>query len=93
MSGSLLLTDHDGQQTRLVAGTSAALHSLAAGRLLEARALDDCQLLTVDSAELERLLSWRQALQDVLLQLSMENPQARFQLQVATEMYRLQNDA
>ncbi|MGR3893383.1 PucR family transcriptional regulator [Pseudomonas sp. 1176_21] len=28
-----------------------------------------------------------------LLQLSMENPQARFQLQVATEMYRLQNDA
>src|SRR3546814_6647857 len=33
MSGSLLLTDHDGQQTRLVAGTSAALHSLAAGRL------------------------------------------------------------
>ena len=49
MSGSLLLTDHDGQPTRLVAGTSAALHSLAAGRLLEARALDDCQLLTVDS--------------------------------------------
>lgn len=28
-----------------------------------------------------------------LLQLSMENPQARFQLQVATEMYRLQHDA
>lgn len=72
MAGSLLLTDHDGQQTRLVAGTSAALYSLAAGRLVEARALNDCQLLTVDSAELERLLSWRQALQDVLLQLSME---------------------
>jgi rhodanese-related sulfurtransferase len=72
MSGSLLLSDSDGQQTRLVAGTPAALHSLAVSQLDEVRALEDCQLLTVDGAELERLLSWRQALHDVLLQLSMD---------------------
>ncbi|MDH2241397.1 cyclic nucleotide-binding domain-containing protein [Pseudomonas sp. GD03909] len=72
ISGSLLLTYGDGQQAQLVAGTPTALHSLAPSLLREARALEHCQLLTVDSAELERLLSWRQALQDVLLQLSMD---------------------
>ena len=72
MSGSLLLIDRDGQQTRVVAGSPAALHSIALAQLVEVRALEDCQLLTVDGAELERLLSWRQALQDVLLQLSMD---------------------
>lgn len=72
MSGSVLFIDSDGQQRRLVAGTPAALHSLSPSQLGEVRALEDCQLLTVDGMELERLLSWRQALQDVLLQLSMD---------------------
>ena len=36
------------------------------------RALEDCHLLSVDAVELDRLLSRRQALQDVLLQLTMD---------------------
>ncbi|MBK3869778.1 cyclic nucleotide-binding domain-containing protein [Pseudomonas stutzeri] len=72
LSGRLLLTGSDGQQTLLHAGTPAALHRLSLSLPGEVRALDDCLLLSIDSGELERLLSWRQALQDVLLELSME---------------------
>lgn len=72
MSGRLLLIDAEGVESQLLADTPAALYGLSPGQLSEVRALDDCNLLAVDNMELERLLSWRQSLQDVLLQLSMD---------------------
>ncbi|MCQ4325245.1 cAMP-binding protein [Stutzerimonas stutzeri] len=72
LSGSLALVDDEGHESRLRAGTPAGCHSLPQFRLQHVRALEDCRLLAVDNSELERLLSWRQAHQDVLLQLSMD---------------------
>ncbi|WP_313054915.1 cyclic nucleotide-binding domain-containing protein [Pseudomonas lopnurensis] len=72
LSGSLALVDDDGHETRLQAGTPASCHSLPHAHLRQVRALEDCRLLAVDDADLDRLLSWRQAHQDVLLQLSMD---------------------
>ena len=78
MSGKLLVSDVEGQQGLLAAGTPAALHSLLSERTREVRALEDCHLLSVDAVELDRLLSWRQALQDVLLQLTMDGEETEW---------------
>jgi len=78
MAGKLLVSDVEGQQGLLAAGTPAALHSLLSERTREVRALEDCHLLSVDAVELDRLLSWRQALQDVLLQLTMDGEETEW---------------
>ena len=78
MAGKLLVSDVEGQQGLLAAGTPAALHSLLSERTREVRALEDCHLLSVDAVELDRLLSWGQALQDVLLQLTMDGEETEW---------------
>jgi CRP-like cAMP-binding protein len=71
LAGELLLTSADGQQQRLQAGSEASCHPLSPSlpRLQEARALTDISLLVLDSATLTRLLTWRLAYQDLLLEL------------------------
>lgn len=72
LSGELLLCGADGQEERLQAGTAASCHPLSPSlpRLHEARALSDASILTLDSATLGRLLTWRLAYQDLLLELA-----------------------
>ncbi|MDP2243963.1 cyclic nucleotide-binding domain-containing protein [Pseudomonas sp.] len=67
LAGELLLQGADGRQQRLIAGTEASC--LAVPRMREARAATDVSLLAVDTATLERLLTWRLAYQDLLLDL------------------------
>jgi CRP-like cAMP-binding protein len=67
LAGELLLQAADGQQQRLSAGTEASCHPLP--RLHEVRAATDASLLAVDTAALDRLLTWRLAYQDLLLEL------------------------
>jgi len=71
LAGELLLRCADGREERLVAGSEASCHPLSPGlpRLHEVRALTDVSLLTLDSATLNRLLTWRLAYQDLLLEL------------------------
>ncbi|HBX56727.1 cyclic nucleotide-binding domain-containing protein [Pseudomonas sp. UBA2684] len=71
LAGELLLQTHDGQQQRLLAGSEASCHPLSPSlpRLHEARALSDASVLALDSATLNRLLTWRLAYQDLLLAL------------------------
>ncbi len=71
LAGELLLTAQDGQQQRLSAGSEASCHPLSPSvpRLQEARALTDISYLALDSATLNRLLTWRLAYQDLLLEL------------------------
>ena len=67
LAGELLLQTADGQQQCLSAGTEASCHPLP--RLHEVRAATDASLLAVDTAALDRLLTWRLAYQDLLLEL------------------------
>ena len=71
LSGELLLVSADGQQEHLSAGSEASCHPLSPGlpRLHEVRALSDVSLLVLDSATLARLLTWRSAYHDLLLEL------------------------
>lgn len=73
LTGRLLLVDCDGLESLLLEGSAEASHSLSPILLREVRAVDDCLMLSIDSHELDRLLSWRQALQDVLLELSSDD--------------------
>lgn len=72
LSGELLLHTADGQQERLQAGSAASCHPLSPSlpRLHEAQALTDVSVLALDSAMLSRLLTWRLAYQDLLLDLT-----------------------
>ena len=72
LSGELLLHTADGQQERLQAGSAASCHPLSPSlpRLHEAQALTDVSVLALDSAMLGRLLTWRLAYQDLLLELT-----------------------
>lgn len=74
LAGELSLRDLDGGQQRLVAGSAASCHPLSPSlpRLHEARALTDASVLALDGATLDRLLSWRLAYQDLLLELGQE---------------------
>ncbi|NQD96013.1 cyclic nucleotide-binding domain-containing protein, partial [Pseudomonas sp. CrR25] len=71
LAGELLLQTADGQVQRLVAGSEASCHPLSPSlpRLHEARAQTDASVLALDSATLNRLLTWRLAYQDLLLEL------------------------
>ncbi|WP_137885428.1 cyclic nucleotide-binding domain-containing protein [Pseudomonas sp. 2FE] len=71
LAGELLLRSVDGEEEHLLAGSEASCHPLSPSlpRLHEARALTDVSLLTLDSATLTRLLTWRLAYQDLLLEL------------------------
>jgi len=74
LAGELLLQGADGQQQRLLAGSEASCHPLSPSlpRLHEARALTDASVLALDSATLNRLLTWRLAYQDLLLELAQQ---------------------
>lgn len=73
LSGELLLQAGDGRERRLVAGTAASCYCVGPGpRWRRAHALSDCSVLAIDSVQLDRLLTWRQAYQDLLVQLSLE---------------------
>lgn len=71
LAGELLLTNAEGQQERLIAGSALSCHPLSPSlpRLHEARALTDVSLLVLDSATLTRLLTWRLVYHDLLLEL------------------------
>lgn len=71
LSGELILRDIDGGEQRLVAGSEASCHPLSPNlpRLHEVLALSDASVLALDSATLARLLNWRLAYQDLLLDL------------------------
>ncbi|TRX74801.1 cyclic nucleotide-binding domain-containing protein [Pseudomonas mangiferae] len=74
LSGELLLRDAEGREERLVAGSEASCHPLAPSlpRLQEALALTEVSVLALDSATLARLVTWRSAYQDLLLELGQE---------------------
>ncbi|MNF44629.1 Acetyltransferase Pat [compost metagenome] len=74
LAGELLLQTVDGQQ-RLLAGSAASCHPLSPSlsRLHEVRAATDASLLAVDTATLDRLLTWRLAYQDLLLELGQKH--------------------
>nr|WP_298143978.1 cyclic nucleotide-binding domain-containing protein [uncultured Pseudomonas sp.] len=71
LAGEVLLQGADGQQQRLSAGSEASCHPLSPSlpRLHEVRALSDASVLSIDTATLNRLLTWRLAYQDLLLEL------------------------
>lgn len=74
LAGELLLQSVDGERQRLLAGSEASCHPLSPSlpRLHEARALSDASVLALDSATLNRLLTWRLAYQDLLLELGQQ---------------------
>lgn len=71
LSGELLLRDAAGGEGRLQAGSEASCHPLSPSlpRQHEVRALSDASVLMLDSANLSRLLTWRLAYHDLLLDL------------------------
>jgi CRP-like cAMP-binding protein len=72
LSGVLVLRDESGVEQQLQAGSEQSCHPLSPSlpRLHEARALTDVSLLVLDSATLSRLLTWRLAYHDLLLELA-----------------------
>lgn len=71
LAGELQLRDQAGNIQCLRAGSVATCHPLSPGlpRQHEARALSDASVLAIDSSQLDRLLTWRLAYQDLLLAL------------------------
>lgn len=71
LAGELQLRAEDGTVQRLAAGSAASCHPLSPSlpRLHEALALRDASVLAIDTATLNRLLTWRLAYQDLLLEL------------------------
>ena len=71
LAGELQLQDAEGRVQRVQAGSEISCHPLSPGlpRLHDARALSDVSVLMIDSATLDRLLTWRLAHQDLLLAL------------------------
>lgn len=71
LAGELLLQSAEGQEQRVQAGSEVSCHPLSPSlpRLHEARALTDASVLALDTATLNRLLTWRLAYQDLLLEL------------------------
>lgn len=71
LAGELVLQSADGQQQLLQAGSEASCHTLSPSlpRLHEVRAVTDASVLALDSATLNRLVTWRLAYQDLLLEL------------------------
>lgn len=71
LTGELQLISSDGHEQILQAGSEASCHPLSPGvpRLHEARARSPISVLALESATLNRLLTWRLAYQDLLLEL------------------------
>ncbi len=80
LAGELLLQSIDGQEQRLQAGSEASCHPLSPSlpRLHEARALTDVSVLALDTATLNRLLTWRLAYQDLLLELGQNHEEVEW---------------
>nr|WP_298166789.1 cyclic nucleotide-binding domain-containing protein [uncultured Pseudomonas sp.] len=80
LAGELLLQGADGQQQRVRAGSEASCHPLSPSlpRLHEARALSDASVLAIDSATLNRLVTWRLAYQDLLLELGQNHEEVEW---------------
>lgn len=74
LSGALELRDASGGATLLEAGSEASCHPLSPSlpRLHDALAVRDSSLLAIDSATLERQLTWGSTHQDLLLELGRE---------------------
>ncbi|MCU1716038.1 cyclic nucleotide-binding domain-containing protein [Pseudomonas sp. 5P_3.1_Bac2] len=74
LAGELVLYRDDGQEQLLQAGTEQSCYPLSPGlpRQQGARALSDASVLVLDSDELDRLLTWQLAYQDLLLELGQE---------------------
>ncbi|AHL76016.1 cAMP-binding protein [Stutzerimonas stutzeri] len=71
LTGSLSMQGPDGVARRMFAGSPESCHVFSAGsRLLQVQALEDSSVLVFDSAQLDRLLAWRQSHSDLLLQLA-----------------------
>lgn len=71
LTGALSMFGQDGKQWRMAAGAAESCHAFGPGpRLSQVRALEVCSVLMVDSAQLDRLLSWHQTHADLLLELS-----------------------
>lgn len=71
LAGELLLESASGERLRLVAGSEASCHPVAPElpRRFSATASTDASYLELDSAQLDRLISWRLGLSELLLQL------------------------
>ncbi len=71
LSGSLQLTDKQGEQKILQAGDETSCYEISPDkpRQYQAVASTDASLFCVDSDKLAQLLAWQQSLQDVLLEL------------------------
>lgn len=70
LSGALSLLTPEGERP-LVAGSSESCHVFVSGvRLSRACALSDARVLCIDSAQLERLVTWQHANADLLLELA-----------------------
>ncbi|MHA6494453.1 cyclic nucleotide-binding domain-containing protein [Pseudomonas borbori] len=80
LAGDLALHDADGQQRILRAGSEASCHPLSPSlpRLHEARAVSDVSVLALDSATLNRLVTWRLAYQDLLLELGQNHEEVEW---------------
>jgi len=72
LTGTLAVQDSQGEERYVQAGTAQSRHAFTpSSRTHQARALEDCSLLVIDSGELDRLLAWRQCYKDLLLELAM----------------------
>ena len=71
LTGELQLISLDGSEEPLRAGSEASCHPLSPSvpRLHEARAVGPISVLALESSTLNRLLTWRLAYQDLLLEL------------------------
>ena len=80
LAGELSLRALDGGQQRVSAGSEASCHPLSPSlpRLHEARALTDASVLALDSATLDRLVTWRLAYQDLLLELGQDHDEVEW---------------
>lgn len=80
LSGELLLRDADGREERLVAGSEASCHPLSPSvpRVQEAQALTEVSVLALDSETLIRLVTWRSAYHDLLLELSQDGQEVEW---------------
>lgn len=71
LAGALSIQGLDGKQRHMVAGSPESCHAFNVGtRLSKVRALEDSSVLVLDSAQLDRLLSWHQGNADLLLELA-----------------------
>lgn len=72
LAGTLEVQNGEGEEEYLQAATVQSQYAFSAGpRMRQAKALEDCSLLVIDTRELDRLLAWRQCYQDLLLELAM----------------------